>query len=211
MTTRLRKLYERLVKKDNSTTNSENVDIDDSATVPVAGFFDTKVKLPTYQVIERRSRLTTKVKYVSLSLSDVLSTIREEADLARRVLFETARLQRPPFSIGPLKLSKDPYDVDIKLVELGGVLGQGYNLIPKEACFNDVEDFHDRRRKQDLALNGNDFKTTLGTAHFFFYLFSYLPAYIMTLCSRLYFEKYHLSEVKLLCLNHFSRVVKKPL
>ena len=47
MILRLRKLYERFVKKDNSTTNTENVNIDDSAIVPVAGFFGTKVKLPT--------------------------------------------------------------------------------------------------------------------------------------------------------------------
>ena len=113
MILRLRKLYERFVKKDNSTTNTENVNIDDSAIVPVAGFFGTKVKLPTYQEIEQRSRLTTKVKYVSLSFSDVLSTIREEADLrsdrrrqdGRSHQARAARTRDPGSQVGPATAS----------------------------------------------------------------------------------------------------------
>jgi hypothetical protein len=106
----------------------EESNIDDAAVVFDKGFLRGRIHLPTYQPKGVHPGYS-KPSYVTLTISDVLRTISQECDLARRVLFETARLQRPLLSVGPLRLSQNARVLDKELVKLDKVLGKGDELI----------------------------------------------------------------------------------
>jgi hypothetical protein len=89
--------------------------------------------------------------------------MRKDSYLARCVLFETVRLQRSLFSVGPVKLSQDARAVDMQLIELDKVLGQGDELIQGHWG-------EESKEKQDHTLKGEPFQKALRTNYISFYL-----------------------------------------
>ncbi len=140
-------------QQENQEPVDEAPDIDDAVIVPAKGFLVGGVRLPTY---EPKSELDVmhSSSHVFLSISDVLKTISRDVHIARCVLFETARLQRPLLSVGPLKLFDNARVVDMELIKLDKVLDQGYELI-------DAELRDEEQGKQSLILEGDLFQKAL--------------------------------------------------
>lgn len=141
----------------------EGSDIDDTAVIPANGFLAGNSGLPTYRPKKEVHQAFSPADWVLLTISDVLSTIRNDSHLARSVLWETARLQRHLFSVGPLKLPEDARAVDIQLTELEKVLGQGNELIQGGGSDENHE-------KQKRILTGEVFQKALSTNHISFHL-----------------------------------------
>jgi hypothetical protein len=141
----------------------EGSDIDDTAVVPAKGFLAGNFDLPTYKPKNEMPHAFSPANWVLLTISDVLSTMRKDSYLARCVLFETARLQRPLFSVGTLKLSQNARVVDKQLIELKKVLGRGDELI--RGSWNE-----ETQEKQDRILKGDPFQKALRMNYISFYL-----------------------------------------
>ena len=106
---------------------------DDSVIVPPKGCLDESLRLPTYRKPgEGRPCFTVEYPDVSLNVSDILDTIRNTIRLARRILFEIARLKRSIFAMGPLKLPQEASDVDKALMTMSMRLGTGYVALAQE-------------------------------------------------------------------------------
>jgi hypothetical protein len=140
-------------------TDIQSPELDDTAIVPANGFLNSYpgkgyTELPTYRPKNEMPQFFSPVNWVLLTITDVLLTMHKESYLARCVLFETARLQRPLFSVGPLKLSQDARLVDMQLIQLNKVLDKGDELIQGSW---DEED----KAKQDLVLKGKPFQKAL--------------------------------------------------
>ncbi|KAH6843322.1 hypothetical protein B0I37DRAFT_448644 [Chaetomium sp. MPI-CAGE-AT-0009] len=140
-----------------SANGIQGSDIDDAVTVPTKGFLDGSLELPTYQPRSNYYTAVSPANYVVLTISDVLRTMSRESYLARCVLFETARLQRRVFSVGPLKLSLEARAVDMELIKLYKVLDEGHELIHDPWREED-------REKQGSILEGEPFQKALGAA-----------------------------------------------
>ncbi len=110
----------------------------------------------------RTNIFSSKRSYIKLTFSDVLSTMSRESYLARRVLFETARLQRPLLSVGSLKLSGNARVVDEELIKLEKVLHNGDELI------------RGGYKNHDRILEGEPFKKAL---RMYFFLSTLLSQY----------------------------------
>jgi hypothetical protein len=137
-------------------------DIDDTALAPANGFLAGNFRLPTYRPKNEVPQFFSPANWVLLTISDVLSTMRKDSHLARCVLFETVRLRRSLFSVGPVKLSQDARAVDMQLIELDKVLGQGDELIQGDWG-------EESKEKQDRVLKGEPFQKALRTNYISFY------------------------------------------
>lgn len=127
--------------------------IDDSVIIPPQGCIDGSVRLPTYRPKKDPVPHFTKPTCVELTIEDVLWTISQDVSLARRVLWETARLKRRIYSFGPLKLSQNAPLVDKKLNELNDVVIKGCILITARSGPD--------AKKQDLVIKGKKFQKAL--------------------------------------------------
>lgn len=134
--------------------------IDDAAIVPAKGFLGGPIELPTYES-KPGPRFKPQAfshqhapQYARLTTRDILETMSKGARLARCVLFETARLQRPFISAGALRLSQGARVLDTELIDLSKVLGKGSELIGRPRKLED-------RKKQDLILEGQPFQKAL--------------------------------------------------
>ncbi|CAG7559078.1 unnamed protein product [Fusarium equiseti] len=136
--------------------------LDESVAVPTKGFLNSGVQLPAYGT-EHAVNIMSNPQYVVLTISDVLLTIRQDLTLARCILFETARIKRSLFSLGPLRLSEDARAVDIKLILLSHVLDQGDQLIKvqKEPRNNNEDALCP---EEESAIKGDRFQKALRTA-----------------------------------------------
>ncbi|RFN54549.1 hypothetical protein FIE12Z_1204 [Fusarium flagelliforme] len=135
--------------------------IDDFMIVPAGSSITGNVRLPTYQPLQSEiiNPEGTEVGpnfshpgWVELSIEGVLKTLQEESFLARRILFEGARLRQPFFASSLVKLTKDARSIDMELIEMGKVLGDGYSLIQIR---------WQRDGKQKLVIEGKLFQNTL--------------------------------------------------
>jgi hypothetical protein len=141
----------------------EASDIDDTVIVPAKGFLAGNLGLPTYRPKTEVPQFFSPANWVLLTISDVLSTMRKDSYLARCLLFETARLQRPIFSVGPLKLSQNARVVDMEMIELNKVLGHGDELI--QGSWSE-----ESQEKQDRILKGEPFQKALRMNYISFHL-----------------------------------------
>ncbi|KAK0620648.1 hypothetical protein B0T14DRAFT_521869 [Immersiella caudata] len=153
-------------------------EVNDTVDIPAQGFLKAGVVLPHYQTSEswsRRVNLSSEPPNVLLTINDVLQAIRQQCQLSRRILFETARLQRSALSMRSLTLSGEARELDLALVELDKVLELGSELIgrsgvgrdyweglPQEAQ-GDYLGMLQAREEQDSILETYRFKTTVGT------------------------------------------------
>ena len=120
-------------KANNGADAGDHTAIDDTADVPVLGFLKGgNISLPTYKRNDAPEPDFSRLRYVALTIQDVLSTILKNTELARFVLWETARLKqrkRDRFRFKSLKLSDEARQLDKKLVKVREVLWESYDLI----------------------------------------------------------------------------------
>ena len=144
--------------------NDNPTDIDDSAIAPHGGFLDGYVGLPTYKRNDLHATISDP-SYVRLTISHVIGTIVDECYLARRILFESARLQKPFYSTGPVKLAENEATVDKKLIELDASIRQGNKLIVERLTWEDKKDGSGftliQSEDQKFVLEGERFKKAL--------------------------------------------------
>jgi hypothetical protein len=125
--------------------------LDDAAVVTPGGFnlnnpnAEQGYKLPTYPpagvIYEPNPRVgRCSDPRCRLDITDALWTLRRESTLARKITFETARLQRSSFSTGPLSLFGDAKGLDTALLGLGDQL----SLVDKLVQENTVAERVDR-------------------------------------------------------------------
>jgi len=139
-------MFSKFRKTKKPTVPSVQFERDDSVIVPPKGCLDENLQLPTYLRKNKGPGIrctTDDHSGVSLNISDVLCTVKASILLARRILFETARLKRSVFAVGPVKLPVEAYYVDEQLMKLEKCLGTG-----------DVSLHSEDISGQDLVLKG---------------------------------------------------------